>query len=163
MLLKPKVWLSSLLLLIESIRNTVLLLCFVGWDILYLVSVPGAEQQWSELHPKVWTPGEGIGYPLQYSSASLVAQLVKNPPAVRETWVWSLGREDPLEEGMATHSSILAWRIPWTEEPGMLYRSQKAGHNWATKHTHKVLSDKDQCISLLGCHNKVPPTGWLKP
>ena len=58
--------------------------------------------------------GEGIGYPLQYSWASLVAQLVKNSPAVRETWVRSLGWEDPLEKGMATHSSILAWRIPWT-------------------------------------------------
>ena len=48
------------------------------------------------------------------------AQTVKNPPAMRETWVGSLGWEDPLEEGMATHSSILAWRIPWTEEPGRL-------------------------------------------
>ena len=56
-------------------------------------------------------PGEGVGYPLQYSRASLVAQMVKNPPAVRETWVQSLGWEDPLEDGMATHSSILAWRI----------------------------------------------------
>ena len=56
--------------------------------------------------------GEGIGYPLQYSWASLLAQLVKNPPAMREAWVQSLGCEDPLEEGMATHSSILAWRIP---------------------------------------------------
>ena len=52
--------------------------------------------------------------------ASLVAQKVKNPPAVRETWVPSLGQEDPLEEGMAIHSSILAWEIPWTEEPGGL-------------------------------------------
>ena len=58
--------------------------------------------------------GEGIGYPLQYSWASLVAQLVKNPPAMWETWVRSLGWEDPLEKGKATHSSILAWRIPWT-------------------------------------------------
>ena len=58
--------------------------------------------------------GEGIGYPLQCSWASLVAQLVKNPPAMRETWVRSLGWEDPLEKGMATHSSILAWGIPWT-------------------------------------------------
>ena len=58
--------------------------------------------------------GEGIGYPLQYSWASLVAQLVKNLPAMRETWVQSLGWEDPLEGGKATHSSILAWRIPWT-------------------------------------------------
>ena len=58
--------------------------------------------------------GEGIGYPLQCSWASLVAQLVKNLPAMRETWVRSLGWEDPLENGKATHSSILAWRIPWT-------------------------------------------------
>ena len=58
------------------------------------------------------SPGEGRGYPLQYSWASLVAQMVKNPPAMRETWVWSLGWEVPLEEGMTTYSSILAWRIP---------------------------------------------------
>ena len=58
--------------------------------------------------------GEGIGYPLQYSWASLVAQLVKNPPAMWETWVWSLGWEDPLQKGKSTHSSILVWRIPWT-------------------------------------------------
>ena len=64
------------------------------------------------------SPGEGIGYPPQYSWISLVAQMVKNLPAMRETWVWPLGWEDPLEEGMATHSSILAWRIPCTEEPG---------------------------------------------
>ena len=50
--------------------------------------------------------------------ASLVAQRVKSLPAVREAWVRSLGREDPLEKGMVTHSSILAWKIPWTEEPG---------------------------------------------
>ena len=60
------------------------------------------------------SPGEGIGYPLQYSWASLVAQLVKNLPAMRETWVQSLGWEDPLEKGKASHSSILAWRIPGT-------------------------------------------------
>ena len=58
--------------------------------------------------------GEGIVYPLQYSWASLVSQQVKDLPALRETWVRSLGWEDPLEKGMATHSSILAWRIPWT-------------------------------------------------
>ena len=52
--------------------------------------------------------------------AFLVVQMVKNLPAVRETWVQSLGQEDPLEKGMTTHSSILAWRIPWTEEPGRL-------------------------------------------
>ena len=58
------------------------------------------------------SPGEGISYPLQYSWAPLVAQMGNNSPAMRETWVQSLGWEDPLEEVMATHSSILAWRIP---------------------------------------------------
>ena len=59
------------------------------------------------------SPGEGIGYPLQYSWASLVVQLVKNLPAMRNTWVRSLGWEDPLEKGKATDSSTLAWRILW--------------------------------------------------
>ena len=58
--------------------------------------------------------GERKGYPFQYSRASLVAQTVKNLPAIQETWVRSLGWEDLLEKGKATHSSILAWRIPWT-------------------------------------------------
>ena len=66
--------------------------------------------------------GEGIGYSLQYSWASLVAQLVKNPPAVLETWIQSLGWDDSLEKGKATHSSILAWRIPWTVYPTGLQR-----------------------------------------
>ena len=60
------------------------------------------------------SPGERIGYPLQYSWASLVAPLVKNPPAMQEIPIQFLGQEDPLEKGMATHSSILVWRIPWT-------------------------------------------------
>ena len=66
------------------------------------------------------------------SRASLVAQLVKNLYAVQETQVWSLGGEDPLEKGMATHSNILAWRTPWTEEPGGLRTtgSQRVGHDW---------------------------------
>ena len=77
------------------------------------------------------SPGEGIGYPLQYSWVSLVAQIVKNLPVMRETWVRSLGGEDPLEKGMATHSSILAWRNPWTKEPGGLQSigSQRVGHD----------------------------------
>ena len=64
-----------------------------------------------------------------WSSVSLVAQRLKRLPARRETWVQSLGREDPLENEMATHSSILAWRIPWTEEPGRLQStgSQRVG------------------------------------
>ena len=59
--------------------------------------------------------GEGISYSLQYSWAFLVVRMIKNPCAMRKTWVRSLGWEDPLEKGTATHSSILAWRIPWTE------------------------------------------------
>ena len=70
--------------------------------------------------------GEGIGYPLQYSWASLVAQLVKNLPAMRKTWAGSLGWEDPLEKGRATHSSILAWRIPW---PILSMGLQRVRHN----------------------------------
>ena len=66
--------------------------------------------------------------------ASLVAQMVKNLPAMQESQVWFLGREDPLEKGMTTHSSVLAWEIPRTEEPGGLQSigSQGVGHNWAT-------------------------------
>ena len=60
-----------------------------------------------------------------------MAKKVKNPPPIQETQVQSLGQEDPLEKGMATHSSILVWRIPWTEEPGRLQSmgSQRVGHN----------------------------------
>ena len=77
------------------------------------------------------------GNPLQYSWASLVAQLVRNPHAVWETWVPSLGEEDPLEEGMATHSSTFAWRIPWIKEPGGLQsmQLQRVRHDRVTKHS----------------------------
>ena len=69
-------------------------------------SIPGSER----------SSGEGIGYPLQNSWASLMTQLVKNLPEIWETCVRSLGGEDPLEKGTATHSNILAWRIPWVVE-----------------------------------------------
>ena len=77
------------------------------------------------------SPGEGIDYPFQYSWASLVARTVKNPLAMQETWVQSLGWEDPLEKRKATHSSTMAWRIPWTEEAGGLQSmgSHRVGHN----------------------------------
>ena len=78
--------------------------------------IPGSEQ----------SSGEGIGYPLQYSWASPEAQLVKNLPAMRETWVLSLGWEDPLEKGKASHSSVLAWRIPMTIQSMGL---QRVGHD----------------------------------
>ena len=65
------------------------------------------------------------------AKTSLVSQLLKSPPTMQETWVQSLGWDDPLEKEMATHSSILAWRIPWTEEPGGLQSmgSQRLGHD----------------------------------
>ena len=67
-------------------------------------------------------------------AASLVAQMAKSLIAMQETRVRSLGQEDPLEKEMATHSSTLAWKIPWTEDPGKLQSmgSQRAGHNWMT-------------------------------
>ena len=66
--------------------------------------------------------------------ASLMAQKVKNLPTIRETWAWSLGWEDSLEKGMATDSRVLAWRIPWTEEPGGLQSTelQSVEHDWVT-------------------------------
>ena len=66
-----------------------------------------------------------MGYPFQYYWAFLVAQMVKNPPAMQETRVQSLGWEDPLEEGIAIHSSILAWRIPKDREPGRLQSMER--------------------------------------
>ena len=75
------------------------------------------------------SPGEGKGYPLQYSQASLRAQRVNNLPAMWETWVWPLGWEDLLEKGKATHCNILAWRISWTTQS---MRSQSVGQDWVT-------------------------------
>ena len=71
--------------------------------------------------------------------ASMVAQMVKNLPSIQETRLWSLDHEGPLEKEMATHSSILAWRIPWTEEPGRLWSmgSQRIRHDWATNTVKK--------------------------
>ena len=79
--------------------------------------------------------------------ASLVAQTVKHLPAMWETRVRSLGQEDPLEKEMATHSSTLACKIPWTEEPGRLQSrgSQRVGHDWAISHGHTVV------VYLLSC------------
>ena len=69
-----------------------------------------------------------------------MAQTVKHLPTMWETWVQSLGREDFLEKEMATHSSILAWKIPWMEEPGVLQfmGSQRVGHDWANSATHSL-------------------------
>ena len=92
-----------------------------------------------------------------------MAQTVKHLSTMRETWVWPLGRKDPLEKEMVTHSSILAWRIPWTEKPGKLQStgSQRFRHDWATS------------LSLSVAHtvNNLPPLweiwvwslGWEDP
>ena len=79
-----------------------------------------------------------LPHPYRFGWASPVAQMVKSSPAMQETWVWPLGQEDPLEKGTATHSSILAWRIPWTEQPGRLQSmgSPRVRHNRVTTQTH---------------------------
>ena len=84
-----------------------------------------------------WSTGEGKGYRLQYSWASLVPQLVKNPPAMWETWVRSLVWEDPLEKGKATHSSIPAWRIPWAVESTEVSKSRTRLSNF--HYTHYII------------------------
>ena len=88
---------------------------------------------------------------------SLAAQMMKNLPVVQETWDASLDQEDLLEKGMATHSSILAWRIPWTEESGGLQSmgSQRVGHDWATN-TDINLYDKYWNHSCPGCQSNKP-------
>ena len=86
---------------------------------------------------------------LTTNGASLVAQKVKHLPAMWETRVWSLGWEDPLEKAMATHSSTLAWKIPWMEEPGRLHSlgSQRVRHYWATSFSF-FLTSNSQNIDL---------------
>ena len=78
--------------------------------------------------------------PSSYVKASLVTQMIKNLPAIQETQFRSMGWEDAQEKGMATHSIIPAWRIPWTEEPGRLQTmgSQRVRHDLATTHTHTI-------------------------
>ena len=106
------------------------------------------------------SPGEGIGYPIQYSWASLMAQTVKNLSATWETWVQSLGWKDPLGKEMATHSGILAWRIPQTEELAgySQTRCHKVRHDWATEHSTSLrkqmnlmnITSHERCKMSLG-------------
>ena len=104
----------------------------------YFAEAIKSQHAWKDTVPKPRSTEEGRAGDMVLSKityrASLVARMVKNLPAVQETWVWSLGWEDPLEKGMATHSSVLAWRIPWTEEPDRLQftGSQRVRHDWAT-------------------------------
>ena len=89
---------------------------------------------WQPMARRLWVPEHSqaqLTSPSPMSGASLVAQRLKRLPPMQETRVRSLGREDPLEKGMVTHSSTLAWRIPWMEEPGGLQSmgSQRVGHD----------------------------------
>ena len=104
---------------------------------------------------------------------SLVVQTVKNLPAMQETWVQSLGQEDPLEKGMATHSSILVWRIPWTEEPDRLQSmgSQRVGRDWRTNTFHffitakgyRLKSVKEKSARTDGRKAPNRPSSWPLP
>ena len=93
----------------------------------------------------------------------MVAQRLKCLPAIWETWVRSLGREDPLQKEMATHSSILAWRIPWMEEPGGLQstRSQRVGHDWATSLSGGTSGKGLPMQEIQGM--RVPSLDWEDP
>ena len=95
------------------------------------------------------------------NGAFLMAQLVKNLPAMWETQIWSLGLEDPLEKGMATHSSILARKVSWTEEPGGLQsmKSQRVRHDWATKHTKALHTPSPSYHTQFVCWTLWPETG----
>ena len=96
--------------------------------------------------------------------ASLVAQTVKNLPAMQETWVWSLGREDPLEKEMATHPSILAWRIPWTEEPGRLPQSMGSQRVSSVQFSRSVVSNSLRPHELQHARPPCPsPTPGVYP
>ena len=110
------------------VHQVLLSMGFYWQDILEWVAISSSRvSSWS----RDWTH---ISYISCIAGASLVAQSVKNLPVVQETWVQSLGWEDPLEKEMATHFSILAWKISWTEEPGGLQSkgSQRVRHNWVT-------------------------------
>ena len=93
---------------------------------------------WTELKDFIRVKSYTI-CPLVTCFPFLVAQTIKNPPALQETWVWSLDRKDPLEKDMAIHSSVVAWRIPWTEDPGGLSSTglQRVRHDWSgLAHAH---------------------------
>ena len=100
---------------------------FLGWegllggDMATHSRILAWKTPWTEEPGRLHSIGsQRVGHDCVTEQASLIAQPVKNPPAMWETWLRSLDWEDPLEKGKATHSSILAWRIPWTEEPGRL-------------------------------------------
>ena len=106
------------------------------------------------------SPGEGIGYPLQYSWASLVVQMVKSLPAVWEAWVRPLGWEDPLEKGKVIHSSILTWRISMDKGAwwATVHRVEKS-RTWLTKHSTAQQTQVEEHLPL-GKHHFPKPRFW---
>ena len=108
----------------------------VTWSVCLLQSKDKRLSEWLDSHGTVSnvTGSQELANSMKHSSDFPVAQMVKNLSAMQETWVWSLGWEDTLEKRVATHFSILAWRIPWTEDPGRLHSmgSQRVGHDWVT-------------------------------
>ena len=131
---------------------SLLVFCIGGCGLWKLVQAKiWTRKRWHSMWASAWWPQQKIvnfeNYFKLYWVAP-VAQTVKNTPAWWETWVQSLGWEYPIEEGMATHSSILTWRIPWTEEPGEIQSMglQRVGHDWATNtwiewHFHNFFPD----------------------
>ena len=106
-----------------------------------------SDSMYFELHCETGCGVYFITYLLLISRACPMAQMVNNLPAMQETWIWFLGQEDPLEKGMTTHSSLLAWEIPWTEQPGGLQSmgSQRVRHNWATNTLMDIWMVTDLC------------------
>ena len=107
-------------------------------------------------------PEGGVLLKINHIRVSLVAQRVKNLPAMQETWVQSLGWEDPLENGMATHSSILAWRIPWADEPGGLQSmgSQRVRHYWETNTFTSLSRFMFHILHLSVSHSALSNSLW---
>ena len=108
--------------------NRKVLFCFVLFLIFFSFHI-GEKKAYSHCHAWIW-----ISFDRAHLWTSLVAQMIMNLPEVQETQIWVLSGEDPLEKGMATHSNILAWRIPWTEESGGLQSIglQRVRHDWVT-------------------------------
>ena len=124
----------------------------VLWWVLYPCYSIYFSQQLCELDVSICI----LGFP-----GTLVAQRVKHLPAMQETWVRSLSQEDPLEKEMATHSSTLAWKIPWTEKPGRLQSmgSQRVEHNWATSLTPLGSSASEDSACNAGNPGSIPGLG----
>ena len=122
---------ASIAIISSHSESGLLILFIVSFAVQKLLSLIRSYLFIFVLIPWLWEVGQRGSC---YDTAVLVAQRLKHLPAMRETWVRSLGREDPLEKEMATHSSILAWRIPWTEESDGLQStgSQRVGHDWET-------------------------------